>query len=167
MANANFKLIYGLAKGAQMNDEELHIMVAGLTGKESLKELTDNEIGTVVRELRERMRYTNQAERWKSEGQRSAGNEDVAGMMTEAQIKKAWAIMYKIVSYDTSPRVRQDGTPVAVSERMEGAVKKILDKQVLMSNKKPFRMISFDEGELLIEKLKFYEQSAKRKADAG
>lgn len=52
---SKFGAIYAIAKSPQlaMTDEELHLLVGGLTGKDSLKELTAKEITTVVVKLQE------------------------------------------------------------------------------------------------------------------
>lgn len=47
------RTIWGLAKSPELNlsDDDLHVIVASQTGKESLKELNAMEIATVVRAL--------------------------------------------------------------------------------------------------------------------
>lgn len=50
-----YGVIFGLAKSPelQLSDDDLHAVVFGVTGKESLKNLTDHQIGQVVRRLQE------------------------------------------------------------------------------------------------------------------
>lgn len=50
---ATLKMIWGLAKSPElsMDSEELHLLVAGITGKDSLKELTQRELNDVAMEL--------------------------------------------------------------------------------------------------------------------
>lgn len=52
---SKFSAIYAIAKSPQlsMSDEELHLLVGGLTGKDSLKDLTQKEISSVVVRLQE------------------------------------------------------------------------------------------------------------------
>ena len=47
--------IYAIAKSAQlgMTDEELHLLVGGMTGKDSLKELTSRELMDLTTKLQE------------------------------------------------------------------------------------------------------------------
>lgn len=53
MAQATIRTIWGLAKCSELslNDDELHALVEGITGKESIKKLSKREIGLVVRKL--------------------------------------------------------------------------------------------------------------------
>ena len=50
-----YRMIYGLAKSQelQLSDDDLHAVVFGVTGKDSLKALTDRQIELVVCRLRE------------------------------------------------------------------------------------------------------------------
>ena len=50
------KTVWGLAKSPelQLTSEELHLLVAGYIGKDSLKELNGREIRLVVQELQRR-----------------------------------------------------------------------------------------------------------------
>lgn len=52
------KIIFGLSKGLNIDKDNLHMLVSGLTGCESLTELTDEQADIVIRELRSRMRYS-------------------------------------------------------------------------------------------------------------
>lgn len=53
MAQPTIRTIWGLAKCPELslNDDELHALVEGLTGKESIKKLNKREIGQVVKQL--------------------------------------------------------------------------------------------------------------------
>lgn len=50
---ATLKMIWGLARSPElsMDSEELHLLVAGITGKDSLKELNQHELNDVAMEL--------------------------------------------------------------------------------------------------------------------
>lgn len=50
MAKPTIRMLWGLAKCPElsMTDEELHLLVASHTGKDSIKELNQRELGTVI-----------------------------------------------------------------------------------------------------------------------
>ncbi len=49
------------------------------------------------------------------------------------------------------------------SIRMQGAARKILDRQLNMNNQNPFRMITAAEGSKFIDTLKKYVESTEKK----
>lgn len=157
------KTIFGLSKGLNMNNDELHIMVSGLTGRESLKELTDPQTEDVIRELRYRMRYSDNTKPVKKTAPKEKP-EAVPGMMTAEQQSLAWRLMYRLQELDKKPRFHENGQSVTVGERMAGAVNKILGITTA-PGENIFRWVSFDEGSRLIEGLKRYVRSAERKAN--
>lgn len=159
MTNAQRKTIFGRAKGLGMNTEELHILVAGLTGCESLTELTDKQVETVIGELNNRVNHSAPPEKRNPNAYKPA----VAGMMTTEQQSLAWRYIYRLRELDEKPMLHEDGTPVTVGERMAGAVYKICGITA-KPGKDIFRWVSFDDGAKLIEGLKRYVQSAERKA---
>ena len=133
----------GLTVGKE-HDGTLYDLLFSETAKSSLHELTVSEFRafrtTLINRLRGNFKYTPR-------------ERSVSGMMTGKQIKKAWALMYRIKELDPSP--------AAVGDRMRGAIKSALGLDC--SAKEPFRWISFDQGEKLIETLKGYARSAERK----
>ena len=50
MAEPTIRMLFGIAKSRELalTDEELHIIVSAHTGKDSIKELSRNELGTVI-----------------------------------------------------------------------------------------------------------------------
>lgn len=50
MAKPTIRMLWGIAKSRELalTDEELHIIVSAHTGKESIKELSRKELGTVI-----------------------------------------------------------------------------------------------------------------------
>lgn len=74
------KTVWGLAKSPelQLNSEELHLLVAGYIGKDSLKELNGREIRLVVQELQRR----------KDSAKRQAGETFPGNAVTVHQRKK-------------------------------------------------------------------------------
>lgn len=154
------KAIFGLSKGLKMNDEELHTLVFGLTECESLTMLDDIKAETVLRELRERMRYGNRTEPLENRKPKKEQPEAVPGMMTSEQQSLAWRLMYRLQELDTSPRA------AVVGERMTGAILKILGITT-KPGRDIFKWVSFEDGAKLIEGLKRYVRSAERKAQKG
>ncbi len=150
------KRLYALASGlglVERNNKEdpFHQLVYGLTGKEHVSELTPSEARIIQTELQERMRLKNHDKPLKKE---KTVKEDIPGMMTAAQQKLAWRLVYRLDELEP--------TVASVPERLIGAIEKILG--ITASRFDPFRWIRFDEGTKLIEQLKRYVRSAERRA---
>ena len=87
MATAHqIKAIYALASGLGINrnshDDELHELVYCITGKESIKELTNSEANSVQTELMDRMKGVDNINR---SGSKKKHMDVPPGKMTEAQ----------------------------------------------------------------------------------
>ncbi len=154
ITKAQIKAIYALGSSIGINknnhDDELHQLVYGLSGKESIKELTGTEADDILSELRQRMKGM----KLSSGSKKSI---DVPpGKMSEAQQKKAWQLIYALQKADPSA--------ATAAVRMRGAVKKILGADINTHNKAPFRMISSADGVKLINSLKRYVYNAEKKA---
>lgn len=161
MTAAQRKTIFGLSKGLGMNNDELHIMVSGLTGCGSLKELDDKQADVVLRELRYRNYGNNKPVKKTASKEKS---ETVPGMMTAEQQSLAWRLMFRLQELDEKPRLNENGKPFTVGERMAGAINTILGITA-KPGKNIFNWVSFENGTKLIEGLKRYVQSAERKAE--
>lgn len=159
MTTAQRKSIFGKSKGLGMNSEELHVLVAGLTGCQSLTELTDKQAEAVIGELDARGNRSAPPEKRNPKAYKPA----VAGMMTTEQQSLAWRYMYRLRELDEKPLLHEDGKPYTVGERMAGAIHKICGITA-KSGEDIFRWVSFEDGAKLIEGLKRYVQSAERKA---
>ena len=153
------KTIFGLSKGLNMNTDELHLLVNGLTGKESLKELSYNQVEIVIRELRSRTHHSSD----QLAAERKPRPQSVPGMMTAEQQSLAWRLMYHLQELDEKPRFHENGTSVTVGERMAGAIEKILGITA-MAGRDIFKWVSFEDGSKLIEYLKRYVRSAEKRA---
>lgn len=139
--------LYGLAARAGLvesgnKEDNFHQIVAGLTGKDSVKKLTDTEYKKV------RSRLLQELE-----------NKNASGRISSGQIKKAWSLMYQIIEYSPNEEGRTAG------ERMVGAIKKILGIDADVKN--PFAWVSAEQGNKLIEMLKRYLRSAKNRQTKG
>ncbi len=117
-------------------DDELHSIVFRVSGKASIKELTQKDFKAVTDELH---KYLNDENK-----------------ITEKQKGLAWRYIYRLVELDTSESKAKAGT------RMVGAIKKILELEVT-DIKKPFDNVTAEQGEKLIENLKRYVKTAEKK----
>lgn len=158
MASAvQIRAIYAMGSSLGINrnshEDELHQLVYGITGKESIKELTSSEAYSVQRELINRMKGSENISKSSS---RKKPIDVPPGKMTEAQQKKAWSLIYILQKLDPSD--------ASAADRMRGAVRKILGMEINTDNKAPFRMVSVSDGRKLIDTLKKYVRSAEKKA---
>jgi len=124
---------YGLCERNSECDD-LHAIVYNLTRKASIRDLTDDEAKMVLREL----------QKYEPVGK---------GKMTDAQIRKAWAVYYRLK--ELTPGTASDG------ERICGIINKVTGISAVA--KAPFKWLSMDDGEKVIEYLKRYVRSAERK----
>lgn len=150
------KKLYTLANSLGLvesgnKEDPFHQLVYGLTGKEHVSELAPEEARAVQAELQERMRLKNHDKPLKK---KKTTKEDIPGMMTAAQQRLAWRLVYRLDELEP--------TAASVPERLIGAIEKILG--ITASRADPFRWINFDNGTKLIEHLKRYVRSAERRA---
>lgn len=155
-SKAMIKSIYALASNLGIkgsgHDDNLHLLVYAITGKESIKSLEDREAKQVYDELK---RQLGDGSKTKHHSKKKKPMDIPPGKMNEEQIRKAWYLIYRLCDLDPS-----DAEP---SVRMQGAARKILDRQLNMNNNNPFRMITVAEGSRLIDTLKKYVESAEKK----
>lgn len=129
-------------------DDELHAFVAGISGKSSIKELSIAEAEAVITALRQRQR-----EKPKTSGKRYS---EVPGGITVSQQRMVWALMYELQRLDKEPNGKSLGA------RLCGIIKKELEIEARSEN--PFAWVDFNTGTKLLEVLKGYVATAKRKA---
>lgn len=137
----------GLVEG---EEDAFHQIVYRVTGKEHVSDLNEAEGKVVEREL---FRMKGQAQR------KPKQREEVPGMMTDAQQRYAWRMIYRLIELDG------DAEGASPGERMAGAVRKTLS--ITASTKEPLKWVSREEGSKLIEALKRYVKSAEKKARDG
>lgn len=128
------------------HEDAFHQLVFGLTGKESVKALTEQEAERVEKELSRRLRTQNRSR--KNEPQ------NVPDMMTYKQKSYARRLIYNLAALSPSK--------ASESERMAGAVRKILG--ISSAPADPLRWVSFEDGKKLIEHLKRYVRTVQKKA---
>lgn len=158
MTTAQRKKIFGKSKGLGINSEELHVLVAGLTGCQSLTELTDKQAEAVIGELDARGSRSSPPEKRNPKAYKPT----VAGMMTTEQQSLAWRYIYRLRELDEKPVLHEDGKPFTVGERMAGAIHKICGITA-KPGENIFRWVSFEDGAKLIENLKRYVNTAERR----
>lgn len=149
--NRQIGRIYAMGNAAGIvergsKEDDLHALVYQTTGKTSIRSLTAAEGRAVEAELKSRA----------GAQRRRTKSGSVPGMMTAAQKRLAWAIIYHLIQLDSKP------DSASAAERMSGAVKKVLGVDAPVRD--PLRWVDFTGGEKLIEQLKRYERSARRRA---
>lgn len=152
MTDFERRRIFGLARQLGITSEELHILVNGVTGCSSIKELDKAQTYAVIKELNNRIKISGSPA-----PKRSKPKEEkpiIPGMITPNQQKYCWSMIYRLAELE--PRQATEG------ERLCGAIKKILGVTAMPSE--PFKWVNFEQGRDLIEGLKRYVESAERKA---
>ena len=129
-------------------EDPFHQIVYSVTGKISVKDLSDREMKQVESEIKSRISGNVFGEKVKSQ-------EKIAGMMSPAQQSLAWRLMYQIQRYD----LKISGK--TVSARLAGIVRKTL--KISASDIEPLKWVNAEYGNKLIETLKRYVKSAEKK----
>lgn len=162
------KRIYGLGAGLGIvgkdRDDMLHEVIFSITGKESVKDLTDSDFKAVQTELINRMKLADPNHplyKSKLKKDQKEKNEEIGcnGMATPEQQRLCWRYCYRLKELDPNPKSAD------VGDRLLGAIDKVLD--VTASKKEPFRWIDQDQCSKLIEQLKRYVNTAERRAKRG
>lgn len=135
------KKMWAISKALGMDKEDLY----ALAGVESLHELDTRKANDVLARLNEMQgSYTSDKK-----------HPEIAGMATEGQQRKAWALMYQLKGLDKTPNT------ATLGERLCGIIKKEIRTTALPE--KPFVWLDFDDANKLIEILKKYVNSAYKK----
>lgn len=151
------KQIYAIAGAMGMTErgnpeDQLHLLVEGMTGKTSVAALTGREAELLIGRLCALQGNQAPAKRRREPPSRPGG-------VTPAQQKKIWALMYELQKYDQEPAA------VSLGERLCAVIKKELGVDAVP--RKPFAWLDFKAGNRLIEALKGYVESAGRKRGCG
>lgn len=158
------KRIYGLGAGLGIvgkdRDDMLHEVIFSITGKESVKELTDGDFKAVQTELISRMKLADPNHK-PHKIRKKTDNTEIGnnGMATPEQQKLCWRYCYRLKELDRNPNSAD------VGDRLLGAIDKVLG--VTASKKEPFRWIDQEQCSKLIEQLKRYVNTAERRAKRG
>ena len=135
----------GMVKRGE-DDDLLHELVNGMTGKTSIKELTYGEACKVIGELEGRQGTS---------PPRKSGrplHKNVPGRASEGQQRKIWALMYKLQAASPSK--------APIGDRLCAIIKKELGIDAVPKN--PFAWIDYKGGNKLVEVLKGYVKTAEK-----
>lgn len=121
-------------------EDNLHNLVYQLTEKESISELTEDQAAAVIRRLKDE--------------EASAADEQAKAYISEAQIKKIFGLAYELAALSPSD--------AKVKDRLCGIIFKELGIKV-NPRTDIFKGFSERQGAALIDALKRYVRSAKRK----
>ena len=146
------KVLYAIASNAGLvehgnKEDPFHQIIYGITGKLSVKDLTNREMKLVENEIRNRCKNIS--------SDKIKNQESIKGMMSPAQQSLAWRLMYQIQSCDIKTSSK------TVGARLAGVVRKTL--KITASETDPLRWVNAENGNKLIETLKRYEKSAEKK----
>lgn len=152
------KAIY--SKGAMLGmvrrsdkDDELHQLVAGITGKGGVSGLEKDEASEVIKELTDRLRFG----AVKAPPKAQKRNKEKPGRVSKSLRDKIWAMMYELQKYDATP------STASLGDRLAGIIRKTLS--IDATAKDPFVWLNNNDANYLIDKvLKHYIASAKKKA---
>lgn len=141
------KKIFAIARTLGIDKDDLHAMAE----VDSLKELDSKGANEVLSRL-EKMQggYVPP----KASANKTKRTE-VAGMATNAQCDKIWALMYSLKSLDNTP------VSASLGERVSGIMAKEL--HLTATEKDPFKWLSFEDAGKIIEIIKQYVRNAKKK----
>lgn len=135
----------GIVESGNSSDD-LHCLVEGITGKDSVSRLTSAQATTVIKELKHRLRFESPQKK------QSKQRKTTPKGMTAQQQSKVWALMYELEGYD----IISSGS--SIGKRLTGIIKKELKTDAAVKN--PFAWLNASQGEKLIEILKSYIKSA-------
>lgn len=138
-------------KGCRAEDE-LHTLVGGVTGKDSIKSLTYKEACNVIARLEE---LQGKSASPKPRSGKPKEHKSRPGGVTSGQQKKIWALMYELKKYDAVPN------EVQLGDQLCAVIKKEFGADAIAKN--PFAWITFAQGNNLIEILKGYVASARKR----
>lgn len=131
------------------HDDELHLLVCSMTGKEGVSELTEFEAALVIAELKRRFTSAGGHKIC-----RRATPKDSDGGVTQGQRGKIWASMYQLEKVSPASSAK-------LGDRLCGIIKRQFG--IDASCRDPFRWLSYAQGVQLIEILKGYISSAASK----
>lgn len=143
--------VLGILESGNKQDN-LHLLINALTGKDSIRTLTEDEYKIVVKELADRIHIRN-LDAPPPKPRRTQKYDEQPGGMSEGQQRKVWQLMYQLQKFDPKQR--------PIGERLCGVIKKSVGVDTLPE--KPFVWLTYPQGSDLIEMLKRYVYSAEKK----
>lgn len=134
-------------------EDLLHELVYGVTGKNSIGELTDKEANAVLSELYKRLPSAPKTKRKSKDDDELGYN----GMATPDQQRLCWRYCYRLKELDSNPDSAE------VFERLKGAITKVCGTNIIPTGD-PFHCVTQEQCSKLIEQLKRYVNTAERRA---
>ncbi|MCL2697920.1 MAG: regulatory protein GemA [Oscillospiraceae bacterium] len=147
--------IYGLGTKCGLYEkgnprDNLHNFVWQLTQKLRISELTTDEAVRVIRHLKDYHRTMT------TDPNEPVPPDGAGGLTTKQQIAKAFGLTYELQGLDTEP------SAATAKQRLAGVMHKVLGVTVDLRGD-IFKGITFEQGDKIIEQLKRYVRSAKRR----
>jgi len=130
--------------------DNLHNFVWQFTGKLSVSDLSDDEAHGVIKQLYHYL------EAIKGTPEEPAAPVGAGEFITKQQISKVFGLIYELQGLDHEP------SGASVKQRLAGIIKKVSGIDVNLRGD-IFKGITFQQGEQIIEEIKRYVRSAKRK----
>jgi len=135
---------------AGSHDDNLHALVEGITGKESIKLLSFKEATQVISRLKTDLDF----------GSPPPERKKASALVSTAQISKIWALMYQLSNLDTEPDI------CPLRTRLKGVAQKALGRD-FGRDYNWLQSLSKSDANKVTETLKRYVASAKRKNSMG
>lgn len=148
---SSLKGIWASARELGMNSDELHLLCKAVTGEDSLKNLSQAQLIHLNNELIRR-----KAGHSRPTTDNTSKTYETSGM-SQAQCRKAFALMYDLASRDREP------SSADVAERLCGVIRKVNKK--LSGIAEPFAKLDMKDGTKLITVLMKYIDSADKKGE--
>ncbi len=136
-------------------DDLLHNLVFRITGKKSIRDLTETEYKAVINDLYTQLKIDGLDE----PPHRRHKYESIPGMMSEGQQRMVWKLMYELKECDLS------ASASTLGNRLCSIIKKELHTDC--SPRQPFKWLSYAQGSKLIEIIKKYISNAKRRKESA
>lgn len=156
IADIQRKTIFAICRNLALDDDDRRAVIERVTGKDSLKLLTEKEAEQVLYELRSLQGGS--APRQEPAQKKSRKPEKTAGA-TQGQVDKIFALMYDLIRFDTEPKSAKFG------ERLCGVIERELKINAIAAT--PFAWMNAQAANKLIECLKGYISTEKRRAGGG
>lgn len=152
------KRMYGLARELGMTthskdkDDELHLLAARITGSGSLAALTCAAANKVIVELEHRQRFGTPSSPSRTEPVEKPGGVSIG------QQRKIIALMCELRKLDEQPNY------ATIEKRVAGIIRREL--KITATEQDPYAWLTYRHGLKLIEVIKGYLDSARRRASA-
>lgn len=153
--------IFGLARGQGMStrsadqSDDLHQLIHSRTDKISLTDLTYDEAYCIIDQLTYRKTF----DQSRTPVHKKFVFKETPGGMSEGQYKKVVALMCELRKLDATP------SKATIEQRVAGIVRREL--HITASEDSPYSWLTYRHGVKLIEIIKGYLDTARRKSEKG